>query len=105
MHAAEPVLHCATQAPDSPQFFAHEKPFELQIATHFGTVNSCANRSLSARAPTPANVIPNTIEQIVTTYFMARAPHVNVFASRQARIVERSKSAWHSVYCSHIRYR
>jgi hypothetical protein len=102
VHAAESALHCATQAPDSPQFFAHEKPSKLQIETHFATVNSCAIRSFSARAPTPTNVVTNTIEQIAKVRFMARDPHVNVAASIWS-YVGRGKSTSHSVYCSHIR--
>jgi hypothetical protein len=34
LHIADTVLHCATQAPDSPQFCAQEKLFELQFAMH-----------------------------------------------------------------------
>jgi hypothetical protein len=38
LQAAAVALHCATQAPDNPQFCEHEKLTESQFVTHsFGT--------------------------------------------------------------------
>jgi hypothetical protein len=35
LHKSASTVHCATQDPDSPQFFAQEKLTELQSEMHF----------------------------------------------------------------------
>jgi hypothetical protein len=40
LQAAAVALHCATQAPDNPQFCEHEKLAESQFVTH--SFGACA---------------------------------------------------------------
>jgi hypothetical protein len=44
LHAAAVAVHCATQAPDNPQFCEQEKLLESQLATHSAKVRDCATR-------------------------------------------------------------
>jgi hypothetical protein len=59
LHTADAAVHCETHAPDSPQFCAQEKLFELQFETHSATAWFCASRSLSINAPA---LLPDTAD-------------------------------------------
>jgi hypothetical protein len=77
LHAADAAVHCATHAPDSPQFCAQEKLFELQSATHSDAVCFCASRSLSVAVPALPAVIPGRSDSSITVYLMASSPQGN----------------------------
>jgi hypothetical protein len=65
------VVHCATQAPDSPQFCAQEKLFELQFEMHSAKVWVCVNRNFSISDAAPPDVIPDKTRKSTATYLMA----------------------------------
>jgi hypothetical protein len=73
LHAADTALHCATQDPDSPQFCAQEKLFELQFEMHSAGVWVCASRSFSINVAASVDVIPNN-QKSTTTYLMVWPP-------------------------------
>jgi hypothetical protein len=54
LQAAAVAVHCATQAPDNPQFCEQEKLLESQLATHSAIVRDCARRMLAAEASAAA---------------------------------------------------
>jgi hypothetical protein len=62
LHAAASAVHCATQAPDKPQFCAQEKLFESQLATHSAKVRDCASRIPSIEVVPLLAVAPNRIK-------------------------------------------
>jgi hypothetical protein len=77
LHAADVAVHCATHDPDSPQFRAQEKLFELQSETHSANVCFCASRSLSIDVPALLAVIPDSSDSNITVYLMASSPQGN----------------------------
>jgi hypothetical protein len=70
LHAADAAVHCATHAPDSPQFCAQEKLFELQFDTHSATVWFCASRSLSIKVPALLAAISDRNNESTIMYLM-----------------------------------
>src|SRR6202790_4523145 len=82
LHAADAAVHCATHAPDSPQFCAQEKLFELQFETHSTTVWFCASRSLSTNVPAMLSVIPDISNRSAIMYLMASFPRGNKRSGR-----------------------
>jgi hypothetical protein len=74
LHAADAAVHCATHAPDSPQFCAQEKLLELQFETHSTAVWFCAIRSFSINVPALLSVISNRSTMM---YLMVSSPRGN----------------------------
>jgi hypothetical protein len=71
LHAADVLLHSATQAPDNPQFIAHEKPSVSQREMHWATVWTCASHILPANLPAWLDVAANRTKPITASDFMA----------------------------------
>jgi hypothetical protein len=70
LHDEASAVHCATQDPDSPQFCAHEKLFELQVAIHSANVRVCASRILPMNAAALPDAIADESTKSATRYFM-----------------------------------
>jgi hypothetical protein len=85
LHAAAPALHCATHAPDKPQFWAQEKLIESQLAMHSANVRDCASRSLSTAVAALLDVAPNRTRPTAATNLMASFPDVGVKRLRNAK--------------------
>ena len=74
LHAADVAVHCATHAPDNPQFRAQEKLFESQIETHSANVWFCASRSLSMNVAASLVVIADRSNRNAIAYLMGSFP-------------------------------
>jgi hypothetical protein len=89
LHAADAAVHCATHAPDSPQFCAQEKLFELQFDTHSATVWFCASRSLSTNVLALLSVIPDISNRSTIMYLMASSPRGSKRSGRCLGVLDR----------------
>jgi hypothetical protein len=85
LHAAAVAVHCATHAPDNPQFCEQEKLRESQLATHSAKVCDCATRVPAIDAP-PV-VAPDKTTTASAMNLIGSRPGVRVRRLRERRNV------------------
>jgi hypothetical protein len=85
LQATAVAAHCATQAPDNPQFCEQEKLLESQLAMHSAKVRDWATRVPSTGAPPAA--VSDKIRATSAMNLIGSRPGIGVHRSWERRNV------------------